>query len=78
MLTRLRMLTSCARLRDRATDAVIALLVGDPVRSVILGALVLWLVGQWLGGWAVAAIVGGAVVDAVWRAIRLRAWRQPW
>ena len=63
-------------LRTRAADTVIALLVGNSVRSVLLGALVLWLVGQCLGWWWAAAIIGGAVVDTIWRASRVPSrWR---
>ena len=48
-------------LRDRISDALVALFAGDPVRSLAIGAALLWLGAHYLGWWtAVLVVVGGA------------------
>lgn len=47
--------------RNRISDAIVAFFVGNPVRSLAIGAALLWLGAHYLGWWtAVLVVVGGA------------------
>lgn len=47
--------------RNRISDAIVALFAGDPVRSLAIGAALLWLGAHYLGWWtAVLVVVVGA------------------
>lgn len=63
---------------DRAADAVVAALVGDPVRCVLAGTVVLWALGHWIGWWLVAAIAVAGLGDTIWCTTRLLRRQWPW
>lgn len=44
---------------DRAADALVWVFVGNAVRSLILGAALLWLGAHYLGWWTLALVVAG-------------------
>lgn len=50
---------------DRAADSVIALFVGNPIRSLAIGTALLWLGAHYLGWWTAVLVVAGAVWELV-------------
>lgn len=57
---------------DRVVGRILAALVGDSVRAILGGALILAALGRWLGWWSVAALASAVALDLVrWP----RAWR---
>jgi len=56
----------------RILDPFVAALVGGPVRAVLGGAVILYVLGSWLGWWSVGALLVAALIDlARWP----RGWR---
>lgn len=53
------------------TDFILRILVGNPWRSALLGALLLWASWRVVGGWTVALVVLGAAWELVrWPGLR--------
>jgi hypothetical protein len=57
------------------TDRILSLLVANPVRSVLLGAVFLVAVGRWLGWWVPVVLVAGCAAAAV---VDLSRWPTRW
>ena len=60
------------------SDRLLDLAVGGPIRSVALGAALLYAAGHCLGWWLVAGFAGLAIADAVWCASRMPERWRPW
>jgi hypothetical protein len=47
-------------IRDRISDPVVAIFVGNPVRSLAIGTTMLWLGAHYMGWWTAVLVVVGA------------------